>query len=465
MADGNQPTVTIYIVNHNYGRFLEQAIESVLGQTFRDFELLIIDDGSTDDSRAVIDRYVGRPGVMAIHQHNQGLNVTNNIALRASAGRYLMRLDADDWLDSHALGVLVGTLDRHPEIGLVFPDYYLADETGAVQSVVRRHDFTQVTLLDQPAHGACTMIRRECLEAIDGYDEQFRCQDGYDLWVRFISRFGVRNVNLPLFYYRQHGSSLTRNEERILATRSQIVEKRLGEATLSAVAILPVRGMATDPHSTALRQLGGKPLIDWTIEAALAAKRVVDVVVTTPDEKVLDHVGRRFGERVMGIRRSRDLARPNSFLEETVADALKRYVENRSNPTALALLYVESPFRGAQHIDAAIDMMELFSTDRVIGVRPETDSFYRHTGSGLEPLRRSAALRLESDELYRAAGDMEVVRTAFFNSTGKLEGGRVGHVVLDKRAALSLIGGFEWEIAEALLREQPLTNPRARALP
>ncbi|MCG8511122.1 MAG: glycosyltransferase, partial [Rhodospirillales bacterium] len=213
------PQISIYIVNHNYGRYIEQAIQSVLNQTCDDYELLIIDNGSTDGSEEIISRYSNHEKVVTLFQDNIGLNRTNNVAIDETTGRYVMRLDADDYLHENALEVLAGTLDRRDDVGLVFPDYYLVDADGRLLDILRRHNFDEVTLLDQPAHGACTMIRRECLRALDGYDESYHCQDGWDLWVRFIGRYGVANVNLPLFYYRQHGTSLTDNEERILATR------------------------------------------------------------------------------------------------------------------------------------------------------------------------------------------------------------------------------------------------------
>ena len=131
------PAVTVYIANHNYGRYIEQAIESVLNQTMQDFELIVIDDGSTDDSRKIVERYMDRPNVLAIFQHNKGLTVTNNIALRAATGRHIMRLDADDYLDENALQVLYGVLERNPNIGMVFPDYYVVDEDGEVRDVVQ----------------------------------------------------------------------------------------------------------------------------------------------------------------------------------------------------------------------------------------------------------------------------------------------------------------------------------------
>jgi len=447
------PAVTVYIANHNYGRYIEQAIESVLNQTMQDFELIVIDDGSTDDSRKIVERYMDRPNVLAIFQHNKGLTVTNNIALRAATGRHIMRLDADDYLDENALQVLCGVLERNPNIGLVFPDYYVVDEDGEVRDVIRRYDFGEATLLDRPAHGACTMIRCACLRELGGYDETVRMQDGYDLWIRLIEHYGVRNVNLPLFYYRQHSASLTRSEENLLDARAKIVRKRVRQerAGLTGTAVIPVRGRATDPHSTALRKLGMKPLIDWTIEAALGAARIDEVVVSSPDEGILAHVVRTYGSRVITVQRDRRLARLNTHLEDTVQHVLDGYKSSRPAPDVLALLHVESPFRTSRHVDTAMDMLELFETDRVVAVRPETDTFYVHDGSGLEPVRQGRTLRLESEELFRAAGDLEIVRRAHFEATRSLSGGRTGHIVLDRRAALCLLSDWDWQIAEMLV--------------
>lgn len=452
------PKVTVYITNHNYGRFLERAIESVLRQSLQNFELIIIDDGSTDDSRAIIERYVGHPKVIPIFQQNKGLTVTNNIALRTARGHYLMRLDADDWLDENALAVMAGALDRDETLGLVFPDYFLVDEAGHITELVRRHDFQEVTLMDQPAHGACTMIRRKFLLDLGGYDESLRCQDGYDLWIRFIEHFEVKNVNLPLFYYRRHGSSLTRNERQILDTRAQIIErhsKTKGNIP-STVALVPVRGKILDPASLVLDDLGGRPLIDWTIEAALAARHIQSVIVTTPDPAVLDHVAATFGDAVYPVLRETRLAMFNTKLDDTLLNALSRFSADRFEPEVAAVLQVESPFRTAQHINTAIEVMVLFDTDCVVGVRPENGRFFRHDGNGLEPTRQTAELRREREELFREAGGLHLVRVPFLAKNRTLVGGRVGHIVLDQQSALTIESDWDWNLAARIADSIPL---------
>ena len=99
MLKADTPKVTVYIANHNYGRYLDQSIRTVLNQTMQDFELIIIDDGSSDNSKEVIAKHADDEKIIVIFQQNKGLNVTNNIALRTARGKYIMRLDADDYLD------------------------------------------------------------------------------------------------------------------------------------------------------------------------------------------------------------------------------------------------------------------------------------------------------------------------------------------------------------------------------
>jgi CMP-N-acetylneuraminic acid synthetase len=304
--------------------------------------------------------------------------------------------------------------------------------------------------MDQPAHGACTMIRRELLEELGGYDEAFRCQDGYDLWLRFIERFNVKNVNLPLFYYRQHATSLSRREGTILDTRSKILKKRALQRgrRLNTVAVIPVRDHNTDPQSIALRPLGDKLVIDWTIESALAAERINAVLVSTPDTDVIKYVERRYGGKIACIRRDPALAQINSFTRPALFHAVQEYASRRPSPDAIAELFIEFPFRTPHVIDSAIDLLEIFSTDRVVGVRPETDGFYTHEGNGLIPLKKIRQLRLEREDIYRVVGAVSVTRPSFLESDAALDSARLGHVVVDQKSSFCIRSEWDWEIAQ-----------------
>jgi len=451
----SNPLVTIYITNFNYGRYIKKAIDSVLAQTLQDFELLIIDDGSNDNSYTIIESYLENPKIKAIFQKNKGLNVTNNIALREARGQYIMRLDADDWLDPHALELLSNVLERNSSVGLVFPDYYLVNEEGHVTEQVRRHDFVDVTLLDQPAHGACTMIRCDCLREIGGYDERYSCQDGYYLWIRMIEDFEVRNVNLPLFFYRQHGDSLSKNEERILSTRSEIIRNMVQRKSskLRVLAVVAVRGPSFDKSSKSLKLFGSKFLIDWTLHAALTARRISKVVLSTPDHLIISHVKQHSSDKLMTIERPAVLANSNTSLLDTLKHALE-YVESFGQKyDAVLQLSIESPFRNSHHIDTAIETMELFETDVVIGVRPETDNFYCHEGHGLLPFSDTNKLRFEREEIYREVGSMRLLSREQVLNDGAPSSVKIGHITVDQLGAFRLTTQLDWELGELLINK------------
>mgnify|MGYP004004405407 FL=1 len=133
----NPPSVTIYITNYNYGTYLEQAIQSVLNQTYTDYELIIIDDGSTDDSKDIIDQYQKHNNIYTVFQENKGLNASNNIALNLTRGKYIVRLDADDYFAPQAIEVMVSELNRNKDHALVFPDYYHVDEKGNILEEIK----------------------------------------------------------------------------------------------------------------------------------------------------------------------------------------------------------------------------------------------------------------------------------------------------------------------------------------
>ena len=245
--------VTVYITNHNYGKYLEESIESVLSQSYTNFELLIIDDGSTDNSKEILNKYEFNSKIKVIFQNNKGLTISNNIALKLSNGEFIVRLDSDDYFHKDALKNLLSGFTSE-NIGMVFGDWYEIDEIGDIIQRNERHNFKKdVSLFDQPAHGACTMFRKKCLLKLNGYDESITRQDGYELWLRFIKEFSVNNINTPIFFYRQHGKSLTRNEKKLFNTRAKILQnhatKFLNYNDKKFVCIVPVRGSEVDSRS------------------------------------------------------------------------------------------------------------------------------------------------------------------------------------------------------------------------
>lgn len=461
MNDITSPLVTVYIANFNYGRYIKQAIESVLNQTFTDYELIIIDDGSVDNSKEIIQNYQSHPKVRTIFQENKGLNRTNNIALRSSRAKYIMRLDADDYLDPHALLVMTKIMESNLNLGMVFPDYFYVDENGQITGHVRRHDFqNSVSLLDQPAHGACTLIRIIALLEVGGYDETYRCQDCYDVWLKIIEKYEIQNVNLPLFYYRRHANNLSNENKLILETRAQIKEryaKMANKPKLDTLCILPVRGKKLDPGSMAMEILGKKPIMDWTIDAAIQSSSICGFVVSSPDEMILTHVQEKYGKEIIVHSRSPEMAREFVNVADSIDHIIHSYC-SRLLPKAIMVLNVELPFRSQFHIEKAINTMRIFPVDSVIGVVLENDLFFHHNGHGLSAIGNSPDMPniyFENRYMYRKVYGMHLISMNFFQKTKQIIGGKIGHIVFDNYEAMTIFNKTQLEIANFILKVKP----------
>jgi CMP-N-acetylneuraminic acid synthetase len=451
------PLLTVYITNYNYGHYIKQAIESVLNQSFQNFELFIIDDGSTDNSRKIIESYESLPNVKIIFQKNKGLNITNNIALRLSNSKYIMRLDADDYLESTALEKMVNMLEDDPELGLVFPDYYLIDNENNITAEIKRHDFDEeVTMMDQPAHGACTVIRTEFLKAVGGYDESYTCQDGYELWIKFISHFKVSNIKESLFYYRQHGENLTSNESRILDTRRKIkgnfIEKNEIQLPVT-IGIIPVRRTRLGKEVMAFSKLGESTLLDIKIQSCLESSLLHKVIVTSSDKEINSYVSEKYHEnkKLVFVSRPEELERFNVSLNGTIENVVSKIENKEAKVEAFMILPLEFPFLSSESIDDAINTLAIFKAHSLISVRTETASFYHHYGEGMVPiLNQENFTKLEREALYKGVGGMTLSRLENFRKEQKLLAGKVSHVVLDEQSAHGIFSIYDYNVAKYL---------------
>lgn len=454
----NNPLVSIYITNYNYGKYIRDSINSVLSQTFQDFELFIIDDGSTDNSKEIIEEYRDNARITIIYQHNKGLNVTNNIAMRASSGKYIMRLDADDYLTKDALFEMTATLESDSDLGLVFPDYYYVDAEGNKTGEEIRHNFEKdVSLFDQPAHGACTMIRLENLKKLGGYNESFTCQDGYDLWIKFIMHYKVTNINKPLFYYRRHGNNLTVNEERILSTRKKIKETYVDSYKLltpSTVSIIPVRNTFIDGVNWPLFEINGRTILENGLIKLFDSKKVDWIVITSSDAEILNYIDlikNNYSDKLIVIKRPEQFSKSNETLHKTFEYVLDKLKEKQINPEALLSVSLEYPFLTTDIIDDAIYTLTIFKADSLLSVRPDNKMYYQHIGHGLVPiLEQEKFSKLEREALYKGQGGIVLSTVKNFLENKKMLGGKVGHIVVDEKVSFGVFGAWDLKVLKSI---------------
>lgn len=207
MPRGHEPLVTIVTPVYNQAEFLAETIESVLGQTYPNIEYIVVDDGSTDDSLKVAQRYVDR--VRVISQENAGQAAALNVGWRMARGQILAYLSSDDRLLPGAVAAMVRMLDAAPECSVAYCDFWLIDAKGQRMQAVRTEEFSEyrlrVHLVCQPGPGA--FFRREVFDQTGGWDAQLRQVPDYEFWLR-ASRYGsFRRVPYALAEYRIHEES------------------------------------------------------------------------------------------------------------------------------------------------------------------------------------------------------------------------------------------------------------------
>jgi glycosyltransferase involved in cell wall biosynthesis len=233
----------------NGERFLAEALNSVLCQTYREFELVAVDDGSTDATRSILREYAKRDRrVRVFEREHEGLARALNFGLAQCRGEFVARVDADDICLPHRFAYQVDYLDRHPTCVIVGGIFQWIDENGAKGRAGRGGHPRKITRFDTfPIRAATThhplaTIRRRALVAIGGYREAFAAED-HDMLLR-IARFGsIDNPEELLVYYRNHGASYSvRN----------LFRQEEGAALAEVSAILVHRGEADPADETGL---------------------------------------------------------------------------------------------------------------------------------------------------------------------------------------------------------------------
>ena len=228
------PKVSVIIPTYNYGKYIEKAIDSVLAQTYKDFEIIVVDDGSTDNTREIIEsKYKNK--VQYFYQENKGAPVARNKGIKESRGEYLVFLDADDWFMPENLSIKIKIIENNPENDWVYSDWYFADEKGnikerALEKQVRSGYCMEDDLYNSLLiHGnfinsSCALVKREQIIQIGGHDNTLLAHQDYDLWLRLSKHTKVKFIPLPLICQRIHQGSISTNFKSKFLVRLQIYE-------------------------------------------------------------------------------------------------------------------------------------------------------------------------------------------------------------------------------------------------
>ncbi|WP_315786852.1 glycosyltransferase family 2 protein [Fischerella sp. JS2] len=222
------PKVSVIIPAYNAMTYLPETLESVLRQTFTDFEVLIVNDGSSDPilewACGIVD-----PRVKLISQENQGVSTARNTGITHAQGEYIAFVDADDLWESTKLAKQIRCLEENPAIGLVHTWIVLIDEQGkssgrVISSNAKGNVWKQV-VEHNLIQTSTVLVRRCCLETVGVFDQNLRSAEDWELWVRIASRYLLAVVKEPLVFYRLHSCNTTKNWRLIEQGLSPVIEK------------------------------------------------------------------------------------------------------------------------------------------------------------------------------------------------------------------------------------------------
>ncbi len=217
------PRVSIVIPSYNGAQFLEETLDSLFRQTYRNFEIIVVDDGSTDSTRQLLDPYIEEKAIRYIYQENQGLSGARNRGIQASRGQLIAFLDADDLFLPTKLEEQVAVFDQDPTIDLVQTGWTFVDSKGSILKDAEFWKSAPHLTLDIWLTWGCVlpsalMIKRAWLQRALNFDRQFSQNQDLDLVIR-LALMGCRSQWIPrsLVHYRQHEGSMMRNSPKQMA--------------------------------------------------------------------------------------------------------------------------------------------------------------------------------------------------------------------------------------------------------
>lgn len=223
------PQVSVIIPTYNYARFIGEAIESVLAQSYRDCEIVVVDDGSTDDTKDVVSRF---PQVRYIYQANKGIAAARNAGLHSSQGSYLVFLDADDRLVSHCLETGINSLEDNPKCAFVSGQWELIAGDGKPLAqvpglFVTKDHYRAFLNFNYIGTAGQVMFRRSVFDEVKGFDSSALGCDDIELYLRIARNHSVQSHDKVVVQHRVHGSNTSSDPAMMLTSMLKVYRAQL----------------------------------------------------------------------------------------------------------------------------------------------------------------------------------------------------------------------------------------------
>lgn len=223
----SKPRVSVITPTFNRANYLPIAIRSVLAQSYQNFELIVVDDGSTDETPTLMKEFLGDPRIRYFQQDNQGQSVARNRGIAEADGEFICFLDSDNaWVDSK-LALALDAFEANPQVDIVYGDYMVIDAEGRDLGVNRMKRFsgriTPELIHDNFVSMNTTMTRRRCFDEMGGFDSNDRLAEDYGLWLRFSTRYSFLYLPEVLGYYRVMENQISSDKDSRLKANERVI--------------------------------------------------------------------------------------------------------------------------------------------------------------------------------------------------------------------------------------------------
>lgn len=210
-----QPLVSVVIATYNMGQYLSQAVDSILQQTWKNFEVIVVDDGSTDNTVEVMAQYQSNDKVVYIKNENQGQPKAKNCGIKNTKGEFIAFCDADDFWEKNKLELQIPQF-KNPKVGVVYSEVSFIDEhnnrfTKPDHEARHSGKVTNQLLLENFVPFGTSVIRRQCIEKSGMFNEEFRMGIDWDLWLRYSLEWEFVYVSEPTYVYRVWSGQMSNN--------------------------------------------------------------------------------------------------------------------------------------------------------------------------------------------------------------------------------------------------------------
>lgn len=243
MSTSCRPKVSVIVPVYNAQKYLPESIRSILAQTYTDYELIIVDDGSTDQSVSVIKNFQKKhpDKITLIQKENGGPASARNVGIKAAAGEYIAFNDADDlWLRSKLQRQLAFFEVQSPEVGIVYTERLNFDHEGLYLVSKHRQKFAKGSIYRELLKSNfipnnSVMVRRKCFDVVGLFDESLGIIEDYDMWLRIALKYQISFLPEVLSLYRLHPEGRSKNYEITLKRNIRVIRKQyamLGDATV-----------------------------------------------------------------------------------------------------------------------------------------------------------------------------------------------------------------------------------------